>query len=155
MSKTTTKYGLTYPEGTDVPDIAYWTKALADATEAALIAQGISDTGWVLVPITDARIVPYAAGTEPRYRVKNGVCTFLGEIKTSTAGLIDSGLSWATLPAEARPGPVRVVTVQQGSGDDRWSLAITTGGLVSAERWGPSTSPAGVWLPFSATWVVG
>lgn len=154
MSKSTTKYGLTYAEGTDVPDIAYWTKALADAVEAALVAQGVSDTGWVLVPITDGRITSYAVGSEPRYRIKNGVCTFVGQITTTTAGLIDSGLTWATLPAEARP-LYQVSTVQQGSGDDRWAMVVRANGQVTAERWGPTTSPANVWLPFTASWVVG
>jgi hypothetical protein len=147
-------YGLRSPDLDDPVDPVLDLANLRDDVEATLVAEDVSDSGWATVAITDARIGVYAAGAEPRIRVKNGVAMFVGQVTTTTAGLIDSGLTWCTIPSYARPA-YQVTTVQTGSGDDRWAMVIRTNGQVTAERWGPSTSPAGVWLPFTATFLVG
>lgn len=147
---TTANNAWPYPDPASPPNAPAQIQALADAIDA-----DITDTGWQLVPIADARITAYGAGSEPRYRVKNGMCTITGQLTTSTAGLIDSGLTWCTnLAVVARPS-LQMHSVQQGSGDDRWALIVKTNGGITAERWGPSTSPAGVWLPFTITYLVG
>lgn len=147
-------YGLVIPAADSPVDVVQDVTKLATSVENTLVANAVQDTGWTLLPITDARITSYAAGAEPRWRVRNGVCTITGQLTTSTAGLIDSGVTWATLPVQARPG-YQMSAVQQGSGDDRWAMIVRTNGQMTAERWGPNTSPAGVWLPFTITYLVG
>jgi hypothetical protein len=148
------KYGLRAPDLDDPVDPVLDLANLRDDVEATLIAQGVTDTGWVTLAWGDARLSTYTAGAEPRYRVKNGVCTIVGQATTTTAGLIDSGVTMLNIPAIARP-LYRVPSVQQASGDDRWALIVNANGAVSAERYGPSTQGANVWLPFAVTYLVG
>jgi len=151
---TTPIYGFRSPDLDDPVDPVLDLANLAGDVESTLSAEGIDDTGWVTLAWGDARLSTYVAGAEPRYRVKNGVCTIVGQATTTTAGLIDSGVTMLNLPAIARP-LYRVPSVQQASGDDRWALIANSNGQVSAERYGPSSQGANVWLPFALTYLVG
>jgi len=156
MSKSTTKYGLTYAEGTDVPDIAYWTKALADSTEAALTAKKVDLGSWTILALASG-VTVYTTGTDARLIVRNGWAHLVGEVKVSPDGALTSGggvtLLAAPLPAEARPA-YRIAPQQASSGNNHWALVVTAAGVVSAERYGPSAHTAAAWLPFSASWPV-
>jgi hypothetical protein len=118
----------------------------------------IEDTGWVTVTLTDTTNFDLY-GTQPiRFRVISRVAYLHGALNLQTPGYIDTTTSrvFATLPTEARPAaPQNPVFACQGSSENRWALRVFQDGTLSAERYGPSASGAGTWLPFTVQWVVG
>lgn len=114
--------------------------------------------GPTTVPISDTTNFAYY-GSQPIQVMRSGpMVTVTGVIKCLTVDYIKSNTqrTFAVLPSWAIPLGVNSITIKaQGSGTDTWLFQINAndGGL-SGSRYSGATQGAGVWLPFSATYLV-
>lgn len=154
-----------------------WTSMTADATKlkgavpianggtgattaaAALTNLGITDSGWIEVTFT-ADFKNYGTTNKCQYRKFGNVVTVCGAA-TPVNDIAGSNTQYTmfTLPSGYRP-KVALSSIQQGSGNARWQLQVSTTGSVTFSRYADENglvtanggSP-GAWLVFSATFL--
>lgn len=99
---------------------------------------------------------PYTSGVYPRYKVVGNTVFLQGTVKPKSTISAGSTASICTLPVGARPSRT-VQLVCQGSGMNRWLLAIGADGNVTFSRYGITSTvdaTSAVWLPFYATFTI-
>lgn len=98
----------------------------------------------------------YSAGTELNaYRqgktvMLQGVITCLTENYLNESG---ATIMFASIAPEFRPRN-SLFFVCQGSGHDKWTLRVNPTGSLVVARYAAATHPAGVWMPFTAAYLV-
>ena len=120
--------------------------------------KGITDDAWhtgsYQSPFSNYGDVPENA---PHYRKYGDVVSFYGRA-TVKAEQADATYTLFTLPEGYRPSYLgRYLGLMQGSGANKWLLAVATNGTVSVSRYGTTsntTIPVNAWLTFSGTFII-
>lgn len=136
--------------------------SLTDTNERIDVLE--EDTGWLPITITDsANFVEWSNSQPMQVRRIGQVVTIRGAVRCTTANYIigTTQREFARVPSgygfEPDGGQENAASVVcQGSGNNRWHLTVTAGGILRAARYGPATTHNNnLWMPFTATWIVG
>lgn len=131
---------------TDAKDLV--TKEYVDA-----IFNGGLDTGWRILTLT-GNFNNYSGVTSVYRRIGDLVEIFGAFTPKATTSFPDTttGYNVASIPTGFRPR-ASVITMHQGSGLNVWCSRVTTGGIISIERYRQGTTfsnaAAGAWFPFN------
>jgi len=106
-----------------------------------------------------SNVVEYSGGLAPRLYRKGEVVMISGGIKPANSGAASdfngySPTNICKIPASLQPRfGYAMHSIQQGSGKDRWNLALS-GDWLCGSRYGPGTPSTGTWFPFSITYII-
>lgn len=122
------------------------------------------DIPWTDFPIAST-VNHYSSTKKLRYRKWGQMVNLMGAVspKADLPAGMEYSLTIGTLPVGCRPQG-ELIQLCQGSGTASWMLRITTGGVVTAERYrtgsgyavmpAASSSSNGAWLTFNVTFLV-
>ena len=121
-----------------------------------------SDSGWVNVPLNTGLVAQYNSSNPAlRCRKFGPIVNVMGILKTNYAFSPSDTFNYriATLPSGYRPSYQQNV-VMQGSGSNRWVLAIKSDGTMYITRYSNNTTvinqvPANAWLNILTTFMTG
>lgn len=131
----------------------------ATTAAGALTNLGITDSGWIEVTFT-ADFRNYGTTNKCQYRKVGNVVTVCGAA-TPVNDIAGSNTQYTmfTLPSGFRP-KVFASSIQQGSGNCRWQMQISTTGAVTFSRYADENGAAtaaggspGAWLVFCMTFL--
>jgi hypothetical protein len=131
------------------------------AADPMVVSYSPTDTGWVnITPASGMRL--YDAESVFQYRRRDQVVQIRGELQPATQAAADlvggtsKGQLLGTLPAAVRP-TAPIVAVMQGSGENRWTVALDfSSGELRGNRYGSVANPStGSWMPLSFTYLLG
>lgn len=154
-------------DGLYVVKTGYSLSTSADVTAASLSAVNIGglnfllskieDSGWINLTLT-SDFTAYNSNNAPKYRKIGNIVTLRGAVKPTDEITGSSGYTIiANLPTGFRPSGDNVY-VCQGSGMNRWTLAVSSNGDIGVERYGTTAIaniPTNAWLPFAVTFFAG
>lgn len=119
------------------------------------LTQYVEDTGWHYATLT-SDFVDYISQDRLRYRRVGKVVLITGTVTPKSSIHTSSAMvNICTLPVGYRPSS-SIYQICQGSGYNRWFLAVYATGVVAMGRYGTADRDIAnnTWLPFSCTYIV-
>ena len=115
-------------------------------------------SGWVELTIASGFSAYSVGSSEPRCKNNSGVVTLTGVLKTDkTIAASNEAVTIASgIPADCRPDRTYRFICQGGS-EKRWECTVKPDGTIGCARYGSGSLEAitaGVWLPFTITYVL-
>ena len=135
-----------------------WSMSATYMTDEAAIVT--SPSVWTPL-LLHANVVPFAPGTEPRYKRTGTTVTLSGVVKPANAAAANAlqtvgGMTIAFLPPEITPDgdPLALFGSQKGPNNNSWFTSVQGANTFTASRYGPNNPDTSTWLPFSLTYLL-